>query len=155
MGICTIGPFALAMSLSFMNASEAPKSTVPASIWAIPPPDPIDWYATWTPVLPLYVAAHTDIIGLMKVEPAPLSCLAPPDTWATPLAKPGLGGVPWQTELPLPAVAPPVPVELLPQALTARATRTPSALTREICDSTKIPPCRPPSLCRVRCLAWL
>jgi hypothetical protein len=33
----------LARSSGFSGASEEPKSTVPALIWAMPPPEPIDW----------------------------------------------------------------------------------------------------------------
>ncbi len=38
-----MGPGSLAISSSFIGASEAPKSTVPAVICLIPPPEPIDW----------------------------------------------------------------------------------------------------------------
>ena len=37
-----IWPF-LASSSSFSGASEAPKSTVLASIWRMPAPEPTDW----------------------------------------------------------------------------------------------------------------
>ena len=32
-----------ASSSGFSGASDEPKSTVPALIWAMPPPEPIDW----------------------------------------------------------------------------------------------------------------
>jgi len=34
---------AAASSSGFSGASEEPKSTVAALIWAMPPPEPIDW----------------------------------------------------------------------------------------------------------------
>ncbi len=37
-----VRPFA-ASSSGFSGMSEAPKSTVLAVIWAMPPPEPIDW----------------------------------------------------------------------------------------------------------------
>ena len=42
-GICRIAPGSFPISSSDIGASVAPKSTVPAVICLIPPPEPIDW----------------------------------------------------------------------------------------------------------------
>src|ERR1700722_6927289 len=68
-GICTPGPpFALAMSESFMKASESPKWTVFARSCAMPAPEPTDEYATWTLLEVAYAFVQTDIIGATNVE---------------------------------------------------------------------------------------
>src|SRR5579864_4229935 len=77
-GICTTEPFALAMSESVMYASESPKSTVPACSCFTPPPEPMDWYATCTPLLVAYEEVQTDIIGATNVDPAQLRLVACP-----------------------------------------------------------------------------
>ena len=45
-GICRMGPSAasaLDCWSAVMMPSEAPKSTVPAVIWLMPPPEPMPW----------------------------------------------------------------------------------------------------------------
>jgi hypothetical protein len=44
MGTWNIAPGASANASFVIGASDAPKSTFRATIWFMPPPDPIGWY---------------------------------------------------------------------------------------------------------------
>src|SRR4051794_6033750 len=55
------------------GASEAPKSTVRAVIWAIPVPDPTAAYWTGMPSLISKLLFQLAIRGATSVEPAPVS----------------------------------------------------------------------------------
>src|SRR3954451_6025626 len=54
------------------GASEAPKSTVLAVIWAIPVPEPTAEYLTGMPSLISKLAIQFPINGAINVEPAPV-----------------------------------------------------------------------------------
>src|ERR1051325_4250518 len=54
------------------GASDAPKSTVRAVIWAIPAPEPTEAYFTGMPSLISKPLIHWVIRGATRVEPAPV-----------------------------------------------------------------------------------
>src|SRR5712691_1106683 len=55
------------------GASEAPKSTVRAVIWAMPPPDPIALYVILIPSAWSTAGIHFEMSGNGNVAPAPTS----------------------------------------------------------------------------------
>src|SRR5260221_2513856 len=71
-GICT-QPLHLAACSGVSGASEAPKSTVRAVIWAIPAPEPTDPYLTAMPSLISKPLIQLAIRGATSEDPAPVS----------------------------------------------------------------------------------
>src|ERR1700761_5820490 len=70
-GICT-QPLQAPACSGVSGASEAPKSTVRAVIWAIPVPEPTAEYLTGMPSLISKLATQFPISGATNVEPAPV-----------------------------------------------------------------------------------
>src|SRR5260221_13592730 len=70
-GICT-QPLQAAACCGVNGASEAPKSTVRAVIWAIPAPEPTAPYLTGMPSLISKPLIQLAINGATSVEPAPV-----------------------------------------------------------------------------------
>src|SRR5215813_6897060 len=71
-GICT-QPLQAEACSGVSGASEAPKSTVRAVIWAIPVPEPTAPYLTPTLFLLWKSRLHLAISGATSVDPAPTS----------------------------------------------------------------------------------
>src|SRR4249919_1649609 len=71
-GICT-QPLQAAACSGVSGASEAPKSTVRAVIWAIPVPEPTAPYLTGMPSLISKPLIQLAISGATSVDPAPVS----------------------------------------------------------------------------------
>src|SRR5260221_13539899 len=82
-GICT-QPLQAAACCGVNGASEAPKSTVRAVIWAIPAPEPTDPYLTAMPSLISKPLIQLAIRGATSEDPAPVSPAA--EGLATPVA---------------------------------------------------------------------
>src|SRR3954465_6051171 len=71
-GTCT-QPLQAAACCGVSGASEAPKSTVRAVIWAIPAPEPTAPYLTAMPSLIWKPLIQLAISGATGVDPAPVS----------------------------------------------------------------------------------
>src|SRR6476469_1827721 len=65
-------PLQAAACCGVSGASEAPKSTVLAVIWAMPVPEPTAEYLTGMPSVTSQVAIQLFISGATSVEPAPV-----------------------------------------------------------------------------------
>src|SRR3546814_17087270 len=68
-GNCARPNFSSSSGLS--GASDEPKSTVPALIWAMPPPDPSDWSLTCLPVAVLSSEDHLVLTGKLNAAQQP------------------------------------------------------------------------------------
>src|SRR5258708_7849182 len=84
-GICT-QPLQAAACCGVNGASEAPKSTVRAVIWAIPAPEPTAPYLTGMPSLISKPLIQLAINCATSVEPAPVRAAATPATLDGPRA---------------------------------------------------------------------
>src|SRR5690606_3645208 len=58
------------------GASDEPKSTVAALIWAMPPPEPIDWEVICLPVACGESADQREMAGYTEGAPAPVASWA-------------------------------------------------------------------------------
>src|SRR6187397_292961 len=85
--MCTQPLQALACS-GVNGASEAPKSTVRAVIWAIPVPEPTAAYLTGIPSLISKLLIQLAISGATRVEPAPVRPAAEAAAGATEAVPP-------------------------------------------------------------------
>src|SRR3954447_954445 len=81
-GTCT-QPLQAAACSGVSGASEAPKSTVRAVIWAMPVPDPTAAYLTGMPSLISNPLIQLAISGATRVEPAPFKPAAAAPAVAT------------------------------------------------------------------------
>src|SRR6187200_2632687 len=81
-------PLQAAACSGVIGASEAPKSTVRAVIWAMPVPEPTAEYLTGMPSLISKLVIQLAISGATRVEPAPVSPAAEAEAAVTAAVPP-------------------------------------------------------------------